>query len=171
MPDKRNSLIKFVNFEVKPLDAWLFYNLFWHIISPILSIYYFIFFSDIDKILENKKKSLTLSIFFPTIYFIFVITRPEFFNLGREINKKPHIYPSNYPYPFFFWLMGKKHSSSWRCKKFSIDFFNHSAPRRLFWFILVIFGFHLTFSKMTFFLVYLKLKIEKSRQRKKESII
>jgi hypothetical protein len=57
----------------------------------------------------KKRKILgsTINLFNPTIYLFYIMLRPQINNLSKPFTASPHSYPSNYPYPPFFWIMGE----------------------------------------------------------------
>ena len=145
--------------EVKTIYVWLFYNLFWHVLAPNLVLYYFWKYCHVDKIERKKKISLFANLINPTIYFFYVVLRPLVANLPKlGGNNLPHRYPRDYPYPLFFWGMGKSASS--RETKVS-SFFWHNWPTQiqiLFWTATIFILSYLGFSLIFYFLLWLKKK-------------
>lgn len=92
---------------VKPIYTWFFYNFFWHVLAPGLAFYYFWSYCKTDKLIKNKALGLITNLFNPTIYFLYVITRPLIANSFKSPSSLPHHYPTNYPYPSFFWIVGQ----------------------------------------------------------------
>jgi len=149
--------------KIKVISAYLVYHFFWHILAPTLVFFYFWNYCQVDRIIKNKKKSLFISLISPVIYHLFVVLRPFVFNYPRNANNKiSHIYPRSYPYPFFYWSIGKV-SSNWEKEMMNnLPFFWHRWPIYLqisFW-LLAIFVFYYL---VTFFLLKFLMKIKKSK--------
>ncbi|MDR1670420.1 MAG: hypothetical protein LBR43_01670 [Spiroplasmataceae bacterium] len=93
--------------KIKPIYLWSFYNFFWHILAPGLTLYYFWNYCKSNKLVKRKKTSLIINLFNPTIYLLYVVARPLVLNFLKSKSNLPHHYPHNYPYPPFFWIAGQ----------------------------------------------------------------
>jgi len=94
--------------QVKTIYVYALYNIFWHILAPSLVFYYFWKYSQVDKLKKNLRLTLKANLIYPLIYFAYVFLRPlvsSYYPKGGS--NKPHTYPRDYPYPFFFWSTGK----------------------------------------------------------------
>lgn len=154
--------------EIKTIYVYILYNLFWHVIAPSLVLYYFWKYSRVDKLKKSLKLSLLTNLINPTIYFIYVILRPLVASYyPKNGNNKPHTYPRDYPYPFFFWSTGKFASGKEETSK-SKWFFWHSWPKWLqisFWLATIFFVSYSVISLLFSFLVKIKTYKEKTCER------
>jgi hypothetical protein len=108
--------------EIKAFYVWLFYNLFWHFLAPLTYIGHYLFFAEIDQVVEKQRKTFLDSLLNPIVYSIYVFARPLILNTKDSL-ALAHTYPRDYPYPFFFWMVGLPASSSEQKKQ--IKFFWH----------------------------------------------
>jgi len=56
---------------------------------------------------KKKARGLTVNTLNPAAYFLYIMVRPLISNFSKPPSTPPHHYPPNYPYPPFFWIMGK----------------------------------------------------------------
>lgn len=159
-PSNPQSLISYPLLgQAKTIHIYIFYNLFWHVLAPSLVFYYFWKYSRVDKLKKNLKLSLLTNLINPITYFIYVILRPlvaSYYPKGGS--NKPHTYPRDYPYPFFFWSTGK-YASGKETTSTSKWFFWHHWPKWLqilFWFSTIFLMSYLGFSLLLYFLVKIK---------------
>lgn len=80
----------------------------WHFLAPLLTILFFYFYAQIDKLIKSKAKSimtLSLALTWPIFYFFYVFTL-------AKINNKPtgslSPYMKKYPYYIFEWIVERR---------------------------------------------------------------
>jgi hypothetical protein len=159
--------------EIKMMNFWLFYNFFWHVLAPTLVIYYFWKYCQVDKLEKKSKRAFINSLINPAIYFLYVMLRPKV--IGYYPNEKlkgPESYqhPADYPYPFFFWLVGELTGGLEKEGKMKNNkwFFWHSwSPwlQSLFWFLVIIVVTYLGFLLLFYFLIRFKTNKEVNKKK------
>ena len=80
---------------------WFIYNFFWHVLSPALVVYYFLYFSEIDLIRKKKIKAILPSFIVFSSYYVFIMTRPIVYNyvgdrVDQLINARRMVKPVTY---------------------------------------------------------------------------
>jgi hypothetical protein len=152
--------------NVKTIYVWLFYNFFWHVLAPGLVFYYFWKYCHVDKLTKRKSLGLTINLFNPIIYFFYIMLRPLLFNFSKSSASLPRHYPPDYPYPPFFWIMGKYANGSEEevgRSKFLFCSWQPGWLPSLIWLVIVVIFWCATFSLLFHFLV--KFKKNKACQK------
>jgi len=152
----------FLGMEIEKGLAWIWYNLFWHFLAPGPAIIYFAKYSQVNLLTKkNKKKGLFLvNLINPTIYFVYVLIRPEITNWRKS---EPRQYPFDYPYIFFYWCRGKRYSRDEK-EKFLCLNWNNSWYSALIWSLVVVVFWWLVFSFLFRLLIKTKLKLIVKRE-------
>lgn len=151
--------------NVKTAHIWLIYNFFWHVLAPALVFYYFWKYCSLDKLMKKKWLSLTVNLFNPTIYLLYVMLRPQINNFPKH-HPFPHNYPPDYPYPPFFWIMGKfANGREQRAgqSKFWLWSWQPSLLMGLIWLAITLVFWYIIFSFLFYFLVKIKTRRNKKR--------
>jgi len=147
--------------NVKPIYIWLLYNFLWHVLAPGLAFYYFWKYCSVNKLKKWKSLGLTINLFNPIIYLLYTMLRPQISNFSKPPNVLPHNYPPNYPYPPFFWIMGKfANGTEQKAGQSKFLFWNwHPSPLTgLIWLVITLTFWYIVFSFLFHFLVKIKAK-------------
>lgn len=169
IPFKKPQVIYPLLGIVKPIYVWFFYNFFWHVLAPGLVFYYFWNYCKTDKLIKKKALGLITNLFNPTIYFLYVMLRPLIMNSFKS-SDLPHHYPTNYPYPPFFWIAGQfANREEFESGKSKFLFFNWkpSWALGLIWLVIVITFWYIFFSLLFYF--FLKVNKKKNSLEIKSS--
>ena len=104
--------------KITKLWVWLLYNFFWHFWAPLLVVVYFWRYCQGNWLVKKRKLSFYLNLLNPTVYFIYVLSRPKLLNFTTKFcsngvsSQEPFHYPYDYPYPFFYWCAGERYSAA-----------------------------------------------------------
>lgn len=90
----------------------------WHFIAPFLTLFYFYFYAQIDKLRKKIIKTLLFSFIAPVFYFFYVWILAKL-NVGETSSLFPHL--EKYPYFIFEWIAERKWK--WFIINFLIAFF------------------------------------------------
>jgi len=90
----------------------------WHFIAPFLTIFYFYFCTQIDKLRKKIVKTLSFSFIGPVIYFFYVWILAKI-NVGETSSLFPHL--EKYPYFIFEWITERQRK--WFIINFLFSFF------------------------------------------------
>lgn len=90
----------------------------WHFIAPILALYYYYFFAQIEELRKKLAKTFFFTLVFPILYFFFVYFLSCFFDLEIKNNLTYHLV-KKYPYFIFEWVVER----SWLVASFLIASF------------------------------------------------
>ena len=124
------SKIQIGFFGLNAKRGWIIYNIAWHIIAPLLVVYFFWQFSATDLLNKKRQTTLLTSLLSPTIYLFYMFLRPVIDHQNSYWFKtKPYHYPHDYPFPFFYRCAGKP---TWKG-----DAYQNTWLKQFFWVILV----------------------------------
>ena len=161
VPDTDNpqrTIMIFNSWEVKTQNYYWFNIAISHLVVPFTLLYYFFKFGKVN-LLRKKFKFVLLGVLFnPLVWFIYVILREKSSNRWIHPGKISWDFPRNYPYVFFYRIMGQQAYEK------DVNYFRSPFSRFL-WLIGVIlvgFGF---FSCLAWLLVKWKSKKESKLNR------
>ncbi|KLL05332.1 MAG: hypothetical protein MRERV_2c069 [Mycoplasmataceae bacterium RV_VA103A] len=77
----------------------------WHVIAPLLTIFYFYFYARVDKLREKLAKTLLLAPISPVFYFFYTWTLAKI-NWGETSSL--FLYLKKYPYSIFEWIAERR---------------------------------------------------------------
>lgn len=154
--------------QVNPVYIYLVHNLFWHVLAPGLSFYYFWKCCSINKLVKRKKTTLIASLINPTIYLCYVLIRPniKIINYNKLGGPESYQYPYNYPYAFFYWSVGERAKKIKQGEENSKQFFWHNWPewlQRFFWTSVIIILSYSTFLLLGNYLIKAKNSVDKKK--------
>ncbi|KLL03045.1 MAG: hypothetical protein MRECE_11c010 [Mycoplasmataceae bacterium CE_OT135] len=150
--DNPNRTINLFNsWEIKTQTYYWFNTAISHIFIPSLLLYYFYRFSKVDRLKKNFKLTTIRILVHPSIYFFYVILREKASNRWTHPGKLSYDFPRNYPYPFFYRIMGQQvHEKDVN--------YSQNPTSRFFWIISVVLIAYVGFSLLSYFLIWLKGK-------------
>lgn len=154
--------VNFGLFQLSAYSCWIIYNIIWHIIAPLLVVYFFYCFSE-TSLLEKRLKFTTLftSLINPVFWTLYVVLRPVFDHKNSYAFKKnSYDYPKDYPFSFFDRMMGK---STWRGDKYK-----NTWMTRLIWIIMFFISICLIVSLLAYGLIAWKRKLVNKRCKNKD---
>jgi len=97
----------FLTGKIKSYGFWLDLQLSsWHFVAPFLTIFYFYFYAQIDKLKEKLVKTLLLTLIFPFFYFFYTFTLAKIHRGDSKSSLFP--YMEKYPYFIFEWITERK---------------------------------------------------------------
>jgi hypothetical protein len=162
IPSKNIQTIYPLIGSVKPIYIWFFYNFFWHVLAPRLSFYYFWNYCKTDKLKKRKSLGLITNLFNPTVYFLYVMLRPLLMTTFKPSSNLPHHYPTNYPYPPFFWIVGQfaNKEETKIGKNYITNYFSWKPSRTsgLIWLVITFALWYLIFSLLFFLFIKINKK-------------
>ncbi len=162
VPDADNPLrtIKIFNtWEIKTQNYYLLNITISHIVAPFILLYYFLKFSKVNLLKEKLKLTLIGVLLNPVVWFVYVILREKSSNYWIHSGKISWDFPRNYPYVFFYRIMGQP--------AYQKDInYSSSAVSRFLWLSGVILVAGITFASLAWLLIKIKLK----KQAKSEVI-
>jgi hypothetical protein len=151
--------LAFFGGKVYKIFPWFLYNFFWHVLAPALVVYYWWNYCRLDRLITKKKKLFFSNLISPTIYFIYVLVRPQINIIsGNEKNKIPYKYPYDYPYVPFYWCAGKQSSPTDNRFRFCGNQVTKIWQTRLLWILITVSFWYLVFSLLLYFLIKIKQK-------------
>lgn len=150
--DNPNRVIKLFNsWEVKTQNYYWFNITISHLVVPFMLLYYFFKFGKVNLLRKKFKFALLGILINPLIWFIYVILREKVSSRWIHAGKISWDFPRNYPYVFFYRIMGQQAYEK------DVNYFRSPVSRFL-WLIGVIligFGF---FSCLAWLLIKWKSK-------------
>ena len=152
-------LVNFKLFQLSAYSCWIIYNLTWHIIAPLLVVYFFWRFSEVN-LLEKRLKFTTFfaTLINPVFWFFYVIFRPIFdFKNSYAFKNFSYDYPKDYPFSFFNRCLGK---TVWREDKYK-----NTWMTQLLWIAMVFILGCLLFSLLTYGLIIWKRPTRKKEEK------
>ena len=149
--------VNFGFFQLSAYSCWIVYNIAWHIIAPLLVVWFFWCFSEVN-LLEKRLKFTTLfaSLISPFFYSFYVIFRPIFdYKNSYALKNFSYEYPKDYPFSFFNRFVGKPF---WKGDKYQ-----NTWITQLLWIIMVFVLAYLIFSLLAYGLIIWKRKLTKKK--------
>ncbi|RHZ36564.1 hypothetical protein [endosymbiont GvMRE of Glomus versiforme] len=155
VPDTDNPhrvITLFNSWPVKTQTYFWFNIAISHIVVPFIILYHFLKFSQVDLLRKKFRTTIVSILANPAVWFLFVIIREKISNYWIHPNKLSYEFPRNYPYVFFYRIMGQQ--------AYEKDInYSHSLVSRFLWLLGTILVAGLVFSLLTYFLIKWKEKI------------
>jgi len=152
VPDTDNSTrtIKLFNsWQVKTQNYFWFNITISHIFAPFLLLYYFLKFGKVNLLKKNFRFTLVGVLVNPTVWFLYVLGREKISNHWIHPNKISYDFPRNYPYVFFYRIIGQQ--------AYEKDInYPHSLVSRVGWTFGTILVSCIIFFSLSYFLIKLK---------------